>query len=126
MEDGRLGLIDYGQCKRLTESERLSLARVVSKLNDPDTPENEKIVADAMRNFGFRFKYADEHCIVTKTAKLFFDSDSEGRKVGCTTPQLYLLYLQARNPMEHVPDAAGMSKCNMAIKHIIIYMKYFA
>lgn len=107
LEDGRLGLIDYGQCKRLTESERLSLARVVSKLNGPDSQENEKSVADAMRDFGFRFKHTDEHHIVTKTAKLFFDSDSDGRKIGCTTPQIYFLYLQARNPMEHVPDAAG-------------------
>ena len=32
MEDGRLGFLDYGQVKRLTEMERITIARLVSAI----------------------------------------------------------------------------------------------
>lgn len=103
MPDGRLGLIDYGLTKRLTNDERLALARVVTSLGKD--PVNNGEVAGAMRQLGFKTKF-DNDDVLCKYASLFFDSDLEGKKLGYATPQLYLLYLKSLDPMINVPDSA--------------------
>jgi aarF domain-containing kinase len=102
LDSGRLGLIDYGQCRTLTEHDRLALAGVVAALGKNS---DNKSIADAMRSFGFRSR-DDNDKIIAKNAALYFDSDSEGRKMGCATPQTYLQYLNSIDPMVEVPDAA--------------------
>lgn len=104
LTDGRLGLIDYGQFKVLTDHDRLALARIVSELGNEHV--EDEAVANAMRKFGFIFKY-EKNDIVARFATLFFDTDIHGKKFGCATPQNYLQYLQGKNPMEKVPDSAG-------------------
>ena len=105
LEDGKLGLIDYGQFKNLNDCERLSIARIVCELGSSEKI-NDKNVADAMRDFGFKFRYNKDDTI-RQTAALFFDSDTAGKIMGFATPQMYLRYLQSQNPFDHVPDAAG-------------------
>jgi predicted unusual protein kinase regulating ubiquinone biosynthesis (AarF/ABC1/UbiB family) len=51
MSDGRLGLIDYGQCKAISCEERLAIARFVLAVAD-ESPVSE--LADALRNCGMR------------------------------------------------------------------------
>jgi len=105
LSNGKMGLIDYGQCKILNDNERLAIAAIVAQLGAPQV--NDAAVATAMHDFGFRFKNPNRTDIIRETACLFFDSDSGRRKViGCSTPQLYLSYLQAQNPFLTVPDAA--------------------
>mmetsp|Transcript_29005 Transcript_29005/g.59475 ORF Transcript_29005/g.59475 Transcript_29005/m.59475 type:complete len:310 (+) Transcript_29005:127-1056(+) len=103
LDDGLLGLIDYGQTRRLSHHDRLALARVVSSLGKrlPDAQE----VADAMRKFGFRSR-DDNVEIIAKNASLYFNSDIEGKRMGFATPQKYLQYLNSKDPMLHVPDPA--------------------
>ncbi|KAL3801220.1 hypothetical protein HJC23_012620 [Cyclotella cryptica] len=106
LDCGRLGLIDYGQTRRLTKSERLALAGVVSSLGkSTNSLKSVHEIADAMRKFGFRSRDSNDEN-TAKFAALYFDSDDEGRKLGYATPQKYLQYLNAIDPMVAVPDAA--------------------
>ena len=101
--DGRLGLIDYGQCKTLTNDECLSLSKIMRHLGQPNIQDDE--VANAMKEFGFRFTN-DRVDVIRETAQLFFDTDSGRRNVACSNPQEYLVYLQSLNRFTNVPDAA--------------------
>ncbi|KAL7533227.1 hypothetical protein ACHAWF_004398 [Thalassiosira exigua] len=103
LDCGRLGLIDYGQTRRLTKPDRLALARVVAAVgkHHPDVHE----VSNAMRTFGFRTRDGNDD-IMAKFAALYFDSDAEGKKMGCSSPQIYLLRLESIDPMIEVPDPA--------------------
>lgn len=105
LNDGTLGLIDYGQTKTIAESERLAVARVVSAIGNGAGVE---AVADAMRNLGFQTKN-DKDETLSQYASLFFDSDSEGKRLGCATPQLYFSLLTKLDPLIIVPDAASKS-----------------
>jgi aarF domain-containing kinase len=103
LENGKIGLIDYGQCKILSEAERLKLSKIVYELSSQNI--NDGTVTAAMHDFGFRFKNNLDH-VIRKTAALFFDSDLDRIKLGLPSPQDYLLYLQSLDPMLEVPDAA--------------------
>jgi len=103
LSSGRLGLIDYGQCKILCDDDRMALSRIIYLLGSSDVDEDK--VASAMKDFGFTFEN-DRVDIITQTANLFFDSDSKRRDVGCYSTQDYLMYLQARNSFLDVPDPA--------------------
>lgn len=103
MKNNKMGLIDYGQCKRLSDEERCAISNIVKELGKSEV--NDDAVAKGMHDFGFRFKN-DRSDIIRETARLFFDSDSGRRDVGCSTPQSYLIYLQSQNPFSIVPDAA--------------------
>jgi aarF domain-containing kinase len=106
LSNGKIGLIDYGQTKRLTKEECVGIARVVSALGQ--NVIDEKKVGEAMRQFGFRTKNNSDK-VLTMYAKLFFDSDDEAKAEGCVTPQLYLMKLSALDPLVQVPDAAIMT-----------------
>lgn len=107
LESGKLGLIDYGQTRRLSKEDKLALAGVVSSVGkSPRLMENNvHEIASAMRSFGFRSR-DDNDVNTAKFAALYFDSDDAGRKLGYATPQKYLQYLNSIDPMIEVPDAA--------------------
>lgn len=48
-----IGLIDYGQCKRLTPTERVKVARLIVSIADK---EQDLIIADHFRNLGIKTK----------------------------------------------------------------------
>jgi aarF domain-containing kinase len=103
LKDGRLGLIDFGQTRRLTETERYDLARIVCALNDPST---DAIGIDyAMQTAGFQLRDASAEMMV-KYATIFFDSDEDSKHLGFATPQLYFASLMASNPLVVIPDSA--------------------
>jgi aarF domain-containing kinase len=115
LNDGRLGLIDFGQTKFLTKEERLGIAKVVVALNEEkegvagSTTLSSSVIAktaQAMRELGFVTKFGDDK-ILTSYAGLFFDSDVEGRRRGFATPQLFFAALNQEDPLLNVPDAAG-------------------
>ena len=68
MPDGRLGLIDYGQCKRLQPDVRRKLARLVISVAD-DAPDEE--VATAFRQFGLVTKN-DDTKFIAEFGRLIF------------------------------------------------------
>lgn len=69
-------------------------------------PVNTTEVSEAMRDCGFVTKHNNDE-ITTKYGALFFDNDSDSRRMGCATPQLYLIKLGTIDPLLTVPDAAG-------------------
>ena len=102
LPDGRLGLIDFGQTRRLTDTERLALARVVEALG---TQADPVVVAESMQAAGFIAEDNADHAMWTKYATLFFDSDLESQRLGFPTPQLYFVSLMEENALTEIPDA---------------------
>ncbi len=103
LNDGKLGLIDFGQTKRITDMERLGVARVVAAIGNNLSDEQ---IADSMRNLGFRTKLNKDEALA-KYASLFFDSDVDGQVLGCATPQMYFSRLTKLDPLIDVPDVAS-------------------
>jgi aarF domain-containing kinase len=101
---GRLGLIDYGQTKRLTNDERLAFAQVTNAIGNG---VDDAIVGESMRQAGFTLRDNNDDAALTKYAKIFFDSDHEGRRLGFPTPQQYFASLMLTNPLVTIPDPAG-------------------
>jgi len=66
---------------------------------------NATEVSGAMRESGFVTKHSKDE-ITAKYGALFFDDDSDSRRMGCATPQIYLIKLSALDPLVTVPDAA--------------------
>jgi aarF domain-containing kinase len=104
LEDGRLGLIDYGQTRRLSNEERLGFARVVLALGNGSGDET---VAKVLRDAGFSLQDDADTDTLARYATLFFDSDHESRNLGFATPQLYYASLMRSNPLTVIPDAAS-------------------
>lgn len=102
LSNGKIGLIDYGQCKVLGESQRFAISKVVQELGAPIV--NDEAIQRAMHNFGFRFNNDNVNAI-RETARLFFDSDRGSRAAGCTNPQEFYQQLQKSNRFT-VPDEA--------------------
>lgn len=103
MEDGSLGLVDFGQTKTITDDERLGVARIVAAIGKESSVSD---IADAMRSLGFQTKFNNDG-ILAQYAALFFDSDIEGHKMGCATPQVYFSRLTKADPLLRVPDVAS-------------------
>ena len=58
--DGRLGLIDYGQTKRISEEVRRAYAKLIVAIDDEDVAEVSRITtADAPEGFGARSVHMD-------------------------------------------------------------------
>jgi len=122
LTNGKLGLIDYGQTKKLDPSERLQLADIVSKLGKNTV--NASAVAESMRDLGFVTKH-DKDDIMARYAMIFFDSDLGGRDFGVSHPQLYLMKLSEIDPLEQVPDAAGEQVIH-CLFHPLVVVAWFS
>ncbi len=100
LDDGRLGLIDYGQTRRINDTERVDFARIVVALNQKVTNENSKReneikyqrnlthVASEMRRAGFVTRNNTDDEIMFHYAQLIFDSDEESVRRGFSIPQV--------------------------------------
>ena len=102
-----MGLIDYGQTRRLSDAERLGIARVVAALGQES---GSHVIAKAMRDLGFRTEWEQDDATMVKYARLCFDCEQEGKDVGFATPQHYFTFLMQHNRLTDIPDAA--SKCD--------------
>jgi predicted unusual protein kinase regulating ubiquinone biosynthesis (AarF/ABC1/UbiB family) len=98
LNDGRLGLIDYGQTRRIDIDQRVKFAQVVVALNGNRKPgriapytfasHNSSTVARAMREAGFATRNNDDDEVMMQYAKLLFDSDEESQARGFVIPQV--------------------------------------
>ena len=102
-DDKRLGLIDYGQTRRLGDTDRLALAQIVSALGKGSSSTT---IAQAMRTLGFSVRDESDD-MLAKYATIFFDSDLEGQLMGYPNPQEYFSSLMSSNPLTAIPDSAG-------------------
>lgn len=98
MPSGALGLIDYGQVKRLTDQQRLLLARMIVALGDGDEDETRRLFVD----MGFRTKQMNP-LVILKTATLYFDRDGPD-VTGGMDARAYFESLQKMDATVGVPD----------------------
>ena len=127
-DDKRLGLIDYGQTRRLGDTDRLALAQIVSALGKGSSSTT---IAQAMRTLGFSVRDESDD-MLAKYATIFFDSDLEGQLMGYPNPQEYFSSLMSSNPLTAIPDSAGKhsyvrySSCMKDESHFLISLVFVA
>lgn len=114
LDDGRLGLIDYGQCRRIDDEVRRGFSRVVVALDESRVDHfrgpsefNTTSVAAAMRQAGFTLQDNSDDWSFLEYARILFDSDEESERLGLPTPQDYFSQLMTNNAMVDVPDSAS-------------------
>jgi aarF domain-containing kinase len=98
--DGRLGLIDYGQCKTITQSDRRNIARLILLLSQG--PSKQDQVVSLARELGFETTCNDPF-VIYKICSLFFDRDDLGVTDGMGL-QMYVEQLNNRDTGKALPD----------------------
>lgn len=99
MPDGRLGLIDYGQFKRMSVPDRVIYAKMVLALHHDDRKEIVRIMTDEV---GFKTTRNDEDCIY-RTAVFWNDRDTEDITLGMDVHH-FLEYLDETDPAVQIND----------------------
>jgi len=95
-EDNKLGLIDYGQVKKLSEEQRILMCKMIIALADEDKNE----VVRLMRETGYRSRNMDPEVMYT-FCKVSFDEDNMKITDGMHI-QEFLEYLEKSDPVENV------------------------
>jgi aarF domain-containing kinase len=106
LPDGRLGLIDYGQAKRMTLQERANLARLVLALADGRRDDAVRL----FRACGYVTQHSDDD-LAFRAAVIAFDRDDRDITQGMNVQAWF--ELQARlDPVMHWPDEYVMASRN--------------
>lgn len=107
MPDGRLGLIDYGQVKRIDIDAQRAYAKLILAVDAGDAEECHKIVQSAKpEGFGAKSKNADVD-VSYKLATFWNDRDTPDVTEGLNL-QEFLDEMQARDPVIKAPDEMVM------------------
>jgi aarF domain-containing kinase len=107
LNNGMLGLIDYGQTRVLSRDDRLAYSRVIAEIaRDDETGEYDDRVAQAVREAGFTAKNNSDASSLSQYAQIFFDSDVRGSILGFSSPQHYFASLNEANPLVTIPETA--------------------
>jgi aarF domain-containing kinase len=106
-----IGLIDYGQVKRLSKETRHLFAKLLIALDD----ENKEAVVQLMQEAGMRTKRMDPE-VLYLYAKVSYDEINdkilEGKHV-----QLFMEDLEARDPIVQLPKELLMaSRCSILLR----------
>lgn len=72
LNDGKLGLIDYGQVKQISSAERLMLSKLIVALAENRSSDIVRIFTE----MGFKSKNMNPR-IIEQTARVFFDKDDK-------------------------------------------------
>jgi len=71
MPDGRIGLIDFGQCRRLTVEQKVGLARLLRAVTRPACPEADEEVAAAFEATGVKSQQRDQEFLALLPRLMF-------------------------------------------------------
>lgn len=99
LTDGRLGLIDYGQVKRMSIAQRISYAKLIIAHSRGDRKEVVRLHFDEL---GVRTKYRNEE-VAYLMSSFYNDRDSED-VMGKRNIPSFLDYCQSQDPMITMPD----------------------
>ena len=106
-----LGLIDYGQVKRLTKETRLLFARLVVALDD----DNKDEIIRLMKEAGFKTKNMDPE-VIYLYAKVSYDEINDNILEGKHV-QYFMEDLEARDPIVELPRELLMaSRCSLLLR----------
>ena len=123
LDNGRIGLIDYGQTRRIDDSLRKAFANIVVTLHEDG--DNQHNIATAMENAGFKLKDPTDHRTMAHYSSLMFDSDIVSEKMGYSTPQEYFEDLMDNNPLVEMPDASGRCILKSWLLYVSHHISFF-
>lgn len=107
MPDGRLGLIDYGQVKRIDEAARRAYAKLILAVAEGDVEECHRLVqSEKPEGFGAKSKNSDPN-VSFKLATFWNDRDTPDVTEGLNL-QEFLDEMQSRDPVIKAPDEMVM------------------
>lgn len=116
LEDGSIGLIDYGSTFRINNNTRRALADIIVSINESSIRGRHRELAGdtydaanvsrSMRKAGFQTQNETDDATMLEYALYMFDSDSESEKRGFVIPQEYFAQLMATNPLVAFPEPA--------------------
>eukprot|EP00568_Trieres_chinensis_P011803 CAMPEP_0183304864 /NCGR_PEP_ID=MMETSP0160_2-20130417/9800_1 /TAXON_ID=2839 ORGANISM="Odontella Sinensis, Strain Grunow 1884" /NCGR_SAMPLE_ID=MMETSP0160_2 /ASSEMBLY_ACC=CAM_ASM_000250 /LENGTH=413 /DNA_ID=CAMNT_0025467983 /DNA_START=50 /DNA_END=1291 /DNA_ORIENTATION=- len=95
--ESQLGLIDYGQVKKLTKEDRIRMCHLILALANDDRNEIIRLMKEA----GYKSEKMDENTIYLY-AKVSYDEDNDDL-TGGKHIQLFMEDLQSRDPILEVP-----------------------
>jgi aarF domain-containing kinase len=98
LKDGRIGMIDYGQVKRLSDDERIHLAELIHHLARNDV---EAVVKKSI-DLGYESKFYDRD-IIFKVNQVVLDQDGRHITEGLNMQQ-YIDKLYAKDPWNKSAD----------------------
>ena len=113
VEEGKfkLGLIDYGQVKKLPDATRLLFSKLVIALAD----DNRADIVRLMKEAGYKSKYMDAHNIYLY-ARVGYDEDND-ELTGGKHIQLFMEDLQSRDPILELPkDLLMASRASILLR----------
>lgn len=99
MPDGRLGLVDYGQVKRLGLEERIVYAKLIIAINRGDREEVVRLMRDEV---GFRTTRMDSD-IIWRSAVFFNCRDSDDILEGKNVSE-FMEWLEQADPVKKIND----------------------
>ena len=111
--DGKLGLIDFGQVKRLSPQRREQFARLVIALNNNDVEQ----VCDISREIGCENKYNIPE-IVFKLSSFWLDRDTPDITMGLDIHK-FLQEMENRDPQVSVcQDLVMVARCSVMLRSL--------
>ena len=97
MPDGRLGLIDYGQVKRMALKDRITYAKLILAINRDDRKEIVRLMTEEI---GLKTKYMNED-IIYKHAVFYNCRDSDDVLEGRNISE-FMEYIEKADPVEKI------------------------
>ncbi|CAN8068501.1 unnamed protein product [Agarophyton chilense] len=99
MPDGRLGLVDYGQVKRMSLEDRIIYAKLILAIHRDDRDEVVRIMKDEV---GFRTKTMNSD-IIYRTAVFFNCRDTDDVTLGMNVSS-FMEWLEQSDPVQKIND----------------------
>ncbi|KAJ3191488.1 hypothetical protein HK101_007670 [Irineochytrium annulatum] len=119
LEDGRIGLLDYGQVKKLTRDERRLLARLVVAL----AGERRDAILGFMKESGYKSKYMDPE-VCYRMAVVSLDRDGRDVTDGLNLQQ-FIDKMFAQDPWDTVVDTMIMpTRMSILLRGVGLMMKH--
>jgi aarF domain-containing kinase len=112
-EDGSpaIGLIDYGQVKRLSKETRHLFAKLIIALDD----DNREEVVHLMKEAGMETKHMDPH-VIFMYAKVGFDQNND-TLLGGKHVQMFMEDLETRDPIVLLArELLMVSRCSLLLR----------
>ncbi|DAZ93663.1 TPA: hypothetical protein N0F65_012871 [Lagenidium giganteum] len=120
LDDGRLGLIDYGQVKHISKEHRLHLAKLVVALAEGTRDDIVRVMTEDMK---IRTTHMSPY-FLEKQARLMIDNDDRSVTEGMNV-QLFVEYLDTIDRIEYIPDDYVMAfRCSLLLRGFSYLLHY--
>ncbi|CAI5747299.1 unnamed protein product [Peronospora destructor] len=120
LEDGRLGLIDYGQVKHISREHKVHLAKLIVALASGSRDDIIDVMTKDMR---IKTTNMDPY-FLEKQAHLMIDNDDRTVTEGMN-PQRFLEHLHKIDQIKYVPDEYVMAfRCSLLLRGFSYLLHY--